>query len=107
MLVANLSRALLLDPVELQVLCSIPPALRNDGLFRQENEEATMNTIFSRDVYIRLAEDDSAFACTIKYARFFSKTTEFLLNCELMPEPVDEPPVPLKRRFSPWASGEQ
>lgn len=66
-----------------------------------------MNTLFAQDVYIRLAEDNSAFVCTIKCGRFYSKTTEFALNCQLMPEPVEEKvPVPLKRRTSHWASEE-
>lgn len=60
-----------------------------------------MNTLFAHDVYIRLAEDNSAFVCTIKSGRFYSTTTEFALNCQLSSEPVDEKaPVPLKRRSS-------
>lgn len=67
-----------------------------------------MNTLFARNVYIRLAEDNSAFVCTIKRGRFYSKTTEVALNCQLIPEPVDEKAlVPIKRRSSRWASEEQ
>jgi hypothetical protein len=66
-----------------------------------------MNTPFSKEVYIRLAEDDSAFLCTIKCGRFYSKTSEFGLSCQLVPEPVDEKVLlPLKRRSSHWASEE-
>jgi len=64
-----------------------------------------MNTLFAQDIYIRLTEDSSAFVCTIKCGRLFSKTTEFALNCQLVPEPVDEKAfVPMKRRSSRWAS---
>jgi len=67
-----------------------------------------MNTPFSKEVYIRLAEDDSAFLCTIKRGRFYSKTTEVALHRELVPEPVDEKPlVPLKRRSSHWPTEDQ
>jgi len=60
-----------------------------------------MNTLFTKDVYIRLAEDKSAFVCTTKWGRFFSKMTEFALRCQRTPEPVDQnAPVPLKRRSS-------
>ena len=65
-----------------------------------------MNTLFARDVYIRLAEDNSAFLCTIKRGRFYSKTTEVALNCQPVPEPVDAL-VPMKRRSSRWASEER
>ncbi len=67
-----------------------------------------MNTLFARNVYIRLAEDNSAFVFTIKCGKFYSKTTEVALNCQLIPEPVDEKAlVPIKRRSSHWASEEQ
>jgi len=67
-----------------------------------------MKRLFAQEVYIRLAEDNSAFACTTKYGRFFSKTTEFVLNYLVLPEPVDDKaPVPIKRRYSPWASEQQ
>jgi len=60
-----------------------------------------MNTLFAQDVYIRLAEDNSAFVCTIKWGGFFSKMTEFALNCQFKPEPVDDKVLlPLKRRSS-------
>lgn len=67
-----------------------------------------MDTLFAQEVYIRIAEDNSAFLCTIRRGRFYSKTAEFPLNCQVIPEPVDEKtPVPLKRRNSHWASEEQ
>ena len=67
-----------------------------------------MNSLFTKDIYIRLADNNSAFLCTIKRGRFYSKTTEVALNCELVPEPVDEKAlVPMKRRSSRWASDER
>ena len=35
-----------------------------------------MNTLFAQGIYIRLTEDNSAFLCTIKRGRFYSKPTE-------------------------------
>jgi hypothetical protein len=82
-------------------------ALTNDGLCQQE-KETTMNTLFAQDIYIRLTEDNSAFLCTIKRGRFYSKTTEVALNCQLVPEPVGEKAlVPLKRRSSHWPTEER
>jgi len=60
-----------------------------------------MNKLFAKDIYIRLAEDKSAFVCTTKWGRFFSKIIEFALRCQRTPEPVDEKaPVPLKVRWA-------
>lgn len=60
-----------------------------------------MKKLFAKEVFIRLAEDDSAFVCTTKYGKFFSKAAEFALNSQSVPapEPIEvEVPVPLKRR---------
>lgn len=58
-----------------------------------------MNNIFAQDIYIRLADDNSAFFCTVKCGRFSSKTTEFRLNSQVTPEPEENNAlVPLKRR---------
>lgn len=62
-----------------------------------------MNKLFARDVYIRLAGDDSAFVCTVKRCRFFSRlfstTAEFPLNTP--PEPAAEKAlIPIKRWLS-------
>jgi len=93
--------------MEHQVLYSTTKGLTNDGLCQQE-KETTMNTFFAQDIYIRLAEDSSVFVCTIKRGRFYSKTTEVALNCQLVPEPVDEKAlVPMKRRSSRWGSEER
>jgi hypothetical protein len=66
-----------------------------------------MNTLFARRVYIRLAEDNSAFVCTTKCGRFYSTTTEVALNRQLIPEPMDEKaPAPMKQRSSRGVSEE-
>jgi hypothetical protein len=66
-----------------------------------------MNAPFSKEVYIRLAEDESAFLCTTTYGKFYSKTTEVALDCQLLREPVDENVLlPLRRRSLHWASEE-
>lgn len=36
-----------------------------------------MNTLFAGDVYIRLADDNTGFVCTVKYGKFNSRATEF------------------------------
>jgi hypothetical protein len=59
-----------------------------------------MNSLFTKDVYIRLADDNSAFVCTIKRGGLYAKTTEFGLTCLITAEPADEnAPVRLKQRF--------
>lgn len=58
-----------------------------------------MNNLFAQDIYIRLAEDNSAFVCTIKWGRFSSNTVEFSLNEPVIPEAEEQKaPAPLKRR---------
>lgn len=49
-----------------------------------------MNTLFAKDVYIRLAEDSNSLVCTTKYGRLYAKATEFVLNHQPMPDAVDE-----------------
>ena len=46
--------------------------VEHNGSLQQENQEITMNTLFTQKVYIRLAEDKSAFVFTTKCGRFFS-----------------------------------
>jgi hypothetical protein len=71
-------------------------------------QETAMNTLFGREVYIRLSEDGTHFVSTTRYGRFYTKTAEFALNCQPAPETVDEKsPVPARKRFSHWASEEQ
>jgi hypothetical protein len=39
-----------------------------------------MRSPFSKEVYIRLADDETALICTSKYGRLFSKATAFPLQ---------------------------
>jgi hypothetical protein len=51
-------------------------------------------SLFGREVYIRLAEDCSGFVCTVRRGRFLSKSAEFvvegrpILSLERAEEPV-------------------
>ena len=96
-----MGRLAFLVHMELQVHCSARGALTNDGLLWQAHEETMMNTLFTKEVYLRLSEDKSAFVCTTRWGRLFSKMTEFALKFQRIPETVDEKaPVPSKRRSS-------
>jgi hypothetical protein len=77
-------------------------------LRRQEVEE-TMNTLFAGNVYIRLADDNSGFVCTIRYGKFYSKATEFALHQSPPPVVSDEmaPALARKRSSRRAASGQQ
>jgi len=67
-----------------------------------------MNTLLRREVYIRLADDESGFVCTVQYGKFHAKATEFALHCESTPGPSDEKvPVFARRRPSRWAESEE
>ena len=67
-----------------------------------------MNMLLEQEIYIRLAEDQTAFVCTIKYGNF-STVTEFPLKSKSIPDVADEKALVLARkRSSPRArSGEQ
>lgn len=45
-----------------------------DSLSRR-SEEAIMNSFLSREVYIRIADDQAAFVCTVKRGILYSRTT--------------------------------
>ena len=67
-----------------------------------------MNTLLTREVYIRLADDETGFVCTVKYGKFYAKAKEFALHCEptsvLLGENV---PVLARKRPSRWAESEE
>jgi hypothetical protein len=66
----------------------------------QENEETTMNTLFEREVYIRLSEDGTNFVSTTRYGRFFARVKNFALSRNEAPDSVqDKAPVSAKRRL--------
>ncbi len=37
-------------------------------------------SVFSKEVFIRLADDYATFTCTLRYGRIYSKTTDFSVN---------------------------
>lgn len=51
-------------------------------LHKHEGEDKTMKSPFSKEVYIRLTDDESALICTSKYGCFFSKVITFPLRKE-------------------------
>lgn len=59
-----------------------------------------MNTLLARDVYIRLADDQAGFVCTVKYARLYAKVTEFALDRLPTPDVLDENAPVLARKRS-------
>ena len=65
---------------------------------QQENEENTMKRLFGREVYIRLTEDGKNFACTTRYGKFFTKTSEFVLDGQPALDPADHNNVVVQRK---------
>jgi hypothetical protein len=60
-----------------------------------------MKTLFRREVYIRLAEDGTAFVSTVKYGGFFSRTIAIPLNRQPLPDSAeDKALVPQRKRSS-------
>jgi len=64
-----------------------------------------MNTLFAREVYVRLTDNKQGFVCTVKQGRFFTKTTRFAFDDSFPPEAVgEEAVVTLKQRSCRQAS---
>jgi hypothetical protein len=59
-----------------------------------------MNTLFAPEVYIRLADDQASFVCTVKYTKFCAKATEFALHRVPTPDVSDEKVLVLVRKRS-------
>lgn len=58
-----------------------------------------MNTLFAREVYVRLTDDRPGFVCTVKYGKFYAKATEFALHRQPTLDVLDEKaPVLVRRR---------
>jgi hypothetical protein len=55
---------------------------------------------FQKEIFIRLSEDGSAFACRIRYGKLFSKTTEFVIGEKAVPASVEETALVLIHRRS-------
>jgi hypothetical protein len=68
-----------------------------------------MNKLFAQEVYIRLADDNASFVCTVRYGRLYATTTEFALHGQSTPDVLDERVLALvrKRRSRRAASEEQ
>lgn len=52
------------------------------------------SNIFTKEVLIRL-QGDEAFAATVKFGRFYSKTKEFTAGCEASPQSVPKSASPV------------
>jgi hypothetical protein len=59
-----------------------------------------MNTLFAQEVYIRLADDNASFVCTVKYGKLYAKATEFALHCQSTPDVLDEKVLVFARKRS-------
>jgi len=57
-----------------------------------------LNTLFAQEVYIRLADDNASFVCTVKYGRLYAKATEFALHRQSTPDVLDEKVLVLVRK---------
>ncbi len=67
-----------------------------------------MNTLFEQEVYIRLADDNASFVCTVKYGRLYAKATEFALHHQSTPDVLDEKVLALvRKRWSRRAAPEE
>ena len=67
-----------------------------------------MNILLTREVYIRLADDESGFVCTVKYGKRYAQATEFVLDCPPTPGLLDEKVAVLaKKRPLRWAESEE
>jgi hypothetical protein len=64
---------------------------------RGQIEVTIMNTFLEQEVYIRLAEDQTAFVCTVKYGNF-STATEFPLKGEPIADVANEKALSFARR---------
>jgi hypothetical protein len=62
-------------------------------------EVTIMNTFLEQEIYIRLAEDQTAFVCTVKYGNL-STATEFPLKREPIPDVADEKALQFAKRRS-------
>lgn len=59
-----------------------------------------MNGLFAQEVYIRLADDNASFVCSVKHGRLYAKVTEFALNRLPTPNVLDENVPVLARKPS-------
>jgi hypothetical protein len=45
-----------------------------------------MSTLIAEEVYIRIADDQAGFVCTVKYGKFSAMVTEFALHWRPTPD---------------------
>ena len=60
------------------------------GVSAKPEMEATMSLkrLLEKEIYVRLIDDETAFRCTVRYGKLYSKKTEFLVD-----RPVECPAV--------------
>lgn len=54
---------------------------------------------FQKEVFIRLSDDGTAFACHIRYGQFYSKTTEFGISKRGIPAAAEDSAIVLVNRL--------
>ena len=59
-----------------------------------------MSSFLSREIYIRLSDDQAAFVCTVKRGHLYSKSTLFPLSGQVATEAEEAKPVTLVRNRS-------
>ena len=70
-----------------------------------------MNTLFEKQIYIRLAEDGTGFLYTVKYGRLATDRGEIRLaeiaEARALPDVTNPCYVPLRARVAPTKAGER
>jgi hypothetical protein len=59
-----------------------------------------MSAQIAGEVYIRIADDQAGFVCTVKYGKFSAMSTEFALHWRPTPDVLDEKVLVLARKRS-------
>lgn len=62
---------------------------------------------FQKEVFIRLSDDGSAFACRIQYGHVYSKTTEFVIGESALSSAVEDAALMQVRRESVREMGDR
>jgi len=61
-------------------------------------QEMTMDTLLTREVYIRLNDDKPGFVCTVTYGKFYAKSTEFTVCHQASLSLLDDRALVLARK---------
>ena len=59
-----------------------------------------MSKQIDREIYIRIADDQAGFVCTVKDGKFSAMLTEFALHWRTTPDVLDEKVLVLARKRS-------